>query len=116
VPKDDRDDPKKVDDYLATVPDEARATLEQLRATIRAAAPSATEGFSYGIPAFRLGGRPLVSYAALKNHCLFERSVMWRLGDNPFDWRAETVQDHEGRRDDFNAYIPDLVSALEATE
>src|SRR5919109_4581349 len=69
--KQGRDDPQKVDAYLAGVPDEARAALEQLRATIRAAAPAATEGFSYGIPAFRLQGRPLVSYAALKNHCSF---------------------------------------------
>lgn len=71
MPKDDRDDPKKVDDYLATVPQDARPALEELRATIRKAAPTATEGFSYGIPAFRLEGRPLVSYAALKNHCSF---------------------------------------------
>ena len=69
--KDDRYDPTKVDDYLANVPQDARAALEELRATIRKAAPTATEGFSYGIPAFRLEGRPLVSYAALKNHCSF---------------------------------------------
>ncbi|HYZ10430.1 MAG TPA: DUF1801 domain-containing protein [Actinomycetota bacterium] len=69
--KDDRYDPTKVDDYLAKVPQDARAALEELRATIRKAAPTATEGFSYGIPAFRLEGRPLVSYAALKNHCSF---------------------------------------------
>ena len=33
-----------VDDYLAAVPDEARAALQDLRATIRAAAPEAEEG------------------------------------------------------------------------
>jgi uncharacterized protein YdhG (YjbR/CyaY superfamily) len=69
--KEEKDSGKEVDDYLAKVPDEARATLEKLRRTVRAAAPKATEGFSYGIPAFKLHGRPLVSYAALKNHCSF---------------------------------------------
>jgi uncharacterized protein YdhG (YjbR/CyaY superfamily) len=61
-----------VDDYLAGVPTEPRAALEKLRKTIRAAAgPEASEGFSYGIPAFKLHGRPLVAYAALRHHCSF---------------------------------------------
>jgi uncharacterized protein YdhG (YjbR/CyaY superfamily) len=68
----DVDGSQEVDDYLADVPDDARAALEKLRKTIRAAAgPKAVEGFSYGIPAFKLNGRPLVAYAALKNHCSF---------------------------------------------
>lgn len=60
-----------VDAYLASVPAEKRAALQNLRKAIRAAAPDAEEGFSYGLPAFRLGGRPLVCYGASKNHCSF---------------------------------------------
>jgi len=60
---------RDVDDYLATVPDEARATLEKLRKTIRAAAPKATEAISYGVPTFKHQGRPLVGIGATKSHC-----------------------------------------------
>jgi uncharacterized protein YdhG (YjbR/CyaY superfamily) len=71
MPRKDETSAEDVDRYLAGVPEESRKTLEKLRKSIRAAAPGATEGISYGIPAFKLGGRPLVSYAALKDHCSF---------------------------------------------
>jgi len=58
-----------VDRYLAQVPHPHRAALEKVRKTIRAAAPKATEGISYGIPTFRIEGRPFIWYAAWKNHC-----------------------------------------------
>jgi uncharacterized protein YdhG (YjbR/CyaY superfamily) len=76
--------PTSVDDYLGTLPDESRAALEQLRKTIKAAAPEATETISYQMPAFKDNGRFLVSYAAFKDHCsLFPAStaVMEALGE-----------------------------------
>ena len=57
-----------VDEYMAQLPDDRRAVMEQLRSTIRSAAPDATEAISYNMPAFRLGGRFLVSYEAFKRH------------------------------------------------
>jgi len=57
-----------VDTYLAALPKKERSTLEKLRKTIRAAAPTAEEVISYRIPAFKHHG-PLVFFAALKDHC-----------------------------------------------
>ena len=65
-----------VDAYLAALPQNARTTLEKVRAAIRSAAPTADEKIAYGMPGFYYAGRPLVYYAAFKNHCsLFPASV-----------------------------------------
>src|SRR6266540_4087722 len=61
--------PTGVEEYLAALPEESRAALEKLRNTIKAASPEATETISYQMPAFKLDGRFLVSYAAFKDHC-----------------------------------------------
>ncbi|MBA2273490.1 MAG: DUF1801 domain-containing protein [Actinobacteria bacterium] len=63
--------PSTVEDYLSGVPEEARAALENLRKTIKAAAPDTTETISYQMPTFKYRGRPLVGFAAFKNHCSF---------------------------------------------
>ncbi len=65
-----------VDAYLAAVPLELRRALQDLRRTIRAAAPKAEEIISYRMPAFRYQGN-LVYYAAFRDHgSLFIGSVV----------------------------------------
>ena len=59
-----------VDGYLATLPEDARTALTQLRKTIKAAAPKATEVISYQIPTFKHQGM-LVAFAAFGGHCGF---------------------------------------------
>ena len=59
---------ESVDEYIAQLPEDRRAVIEQMRRTIRAASPDATEVISYNMPAFRLDGRFLVSYEAFKRH------------------------------------------------
>ncbi len=74
-----------VDAYLAALPADRRAALAELRRTVTAAAPDATETIAYQMPALRShGGQFLVSYAAYKHHySLFPASdaVVEALGD-----------------------------------
>jgi uncharacterized protein YdhG (YjbR/CyaY superfamily) len=59
-----------IDEYIATFPDDMQRRLQELRATIKAAAPGATEKISYQLPTFFLKGN-LVHFAAFKNHIGF---------------------------------------------
>lgn len=54
--------------YLASLPADSRREVRKLRTAIRAAAPGAVEGTSYGILAFRLDGRVVVYFAGWKAH------------------------------------------------
>lgn len=59
-----------VDAYLARLSADKRATLEKVRKAIRAAAPQAREGLSYGMPAF-IQDQPIAGYAASAGHCSY---------------------------------------------
>ena len=63
--------PATVDDYLAGFDDDTRARLDQMRATIRAAAPEAVESIAYGMPAYQLDKKPLVYFAGYAGHVGF---------------------------------------------
>ena len=63
--------PRTVAEYLAALSADKRAALRRLRKTIRAVVPRAEECISYGVPAFRLGGRMLVWFGAATHHCSF---------------------------------------------
>ena len=56
-----------IDEYIATFPEDTQKILEEIRATIKAAAPEAEEKISYQMPTFFLKGN-LIHFAAFKNH------------------------------------------------
>jgi uncharacterized protein YdhG (YjbR/CyaY superfamily) len=59
-----------IDEYIAAYPAEVQARLEQIRATIRKAAPQARERISYAIPTFSQCGN-VVHFAAYEHHIGF---------------------------------------------
>jgi uncharacterized protein YdhG (YjbR/CyaY superfamily) len=63
--------PKTIDEYISAFPDDIQTVLEKIRQTIRRTAPDAVESISYGMPAFKLKSKPLVYFAAWKNHIGF---------------------------------------------
>jgi uncharacterized protein YdhG (YjbR/CyaY superfamily) len=60
-----------IDEYVATFPADVQKILEEVRATIKAAAPEAEEKISYQMPTFTLNGGNLVHFAAFKKHIGF---------------------------------------------
>jgi uncharacterized protein YdhG (YjbR/CyaY superfamily) len=60
--------PTNTREYMAALPREKRATLEELRDIVLSVAPKAEEAFSYGIPELKLDGERFLWYAAWKEH------------------------------------------------
>ena len=58
--------PKDINDYIAGFPKDVQKILEQVRATIKKAAPKAEETISYGIPTFKLNKVYLIYFAGFK--------------------------------------------------
>jgi len=54
--------------YFAALPPPVRKRMKEIRDMVRDIAPDAVEVFSYGIPGFKLDGKPLVWYAAFAHH------------------------------------------------
>lgn len=62
--------PGTIDEYIAGFPTDVQQILQEIRMTIRKAAPDAAEAIKYQIPTFTLKGN-LVHFAAYKKHIGF---------------------------------------------
>ncbi len=63
--------PENIDSYITGFPENVQNILETIRATIKKATPEAQEGIAYGMPAFKLNGKPLVYFGGYKNYIGF---------------------------------------------
>jgi uncharacterized protein YdhG (YjbR/CyaY superfamily) len=61
-------EPKTVDDYIATFPDDRQQLLQLVRSAIHRGVPDAEEKIRYGMPAVMLGSRAAIHFAGWKNH------------------------------------------------
>lgn len=60
--------PSTIDQYLKGVSPKIRSLLVRVREAIRYTAPDAEESISYGVPSYKLNGKPLVYFGAGKEH------------------------------------------------
>ena len=60
--------PKNVGAYIAGFPRPVQTALRRVRSSVRKAVPEADEVISYQIPAYKLDGKPVIYFAAFKEH------------------------------------------------
>lgn len=86
-----------VDKYLERAPEPHRSTLSQVRETLRELLPDAAETISYGMPAFKVGGKAVAGYAYYENHCSYfphSSGVLPRLSEeiDGYEWSKGTLK------------------------
>ncbi|KDN54822.1 iron chaperone [Flavobacterium seoulense] len=58
----------EVNEYIKALPIEVQKIANKIRTIIKNEAPDVVESISYGMPAYKTFGKPLVYFAAYKNH------------------------------------------------
>ncbi len=77
-----------VEQYIAQFEGDVKQRLEVLRTLVRSAAPEAEESVAYGLPAYKLNGKPLVYFGGFPKHIGF----------------YATPNGHEAFREEFAKY------------
>src|SRR5688572_8052392 len=57
-----------VDAYINNFPENVQQHLTQIRGIIKKSAPQAVESIAYGMPAYKMNGKPLIYFAAFQHH------------------------------------------------
>jgi uncharacterized protein YdhG (YjbR/CyaY superfamily) len=62
---------KTVDEYINSFPADTQKHLKKVRDVIKKSAPDSVESISYGMPAYKIFGKPLVYFAGYEKHIGF---------------------------------------------
>ena len=62
---------KNFEEYILQFPQEIQQILFKIREIVKQKASDSEESISYGMPAFKTNGKPLVYFAGYKNHIGF---------------------------------------------
>ncbi len=79
---------QSVDEYIDRFEGEVKSRLSKMRTLVRTEVPDAQESIAYGMPAYKLRGKPLVYFAGYDHHVGF----------------YATPNGHEAFKDEFAAY------------
>ena len=60
-----------VNEYILQFPQKTKKIMQEIRNLIKKIAPDCEENISYGMPAYKTNGKPLVYFAGYKNHIGF---------------------------------------------
>lgn len=58
----------EIEKYIQQFPENVQEILQNIRALVKDNAPDAEEYFAYGMPAYKTRKKPLIYFAAFKNH------------------------------------------------
>jgi uncharacterized protein YdhG (YjbR/CyaY superfamily) len=82
----------EIEHYLSNVTPGQRAEFGRLRGLVLEAAPGAEETFSYRMPGFALGGKPLIWVGAFKRHMsIFPGTIRFTDADPLPDERVREI-------------------------
>lgn len=83
--------PTTITDYFQHATDEQKAEYQRLSKIVKRLAPKAVESISYGMPAYKIGKKPLVYFGIFKDHLsIFPASgaVIETMGDELAEFRT----------------------------
>jgi uncharacterized protein YdhG (YjbR/CyaY superfamily) len=82
----------EIEHYLSNITPGQRAEFGRLRGLVLEAAPGAEEIFSYRMPGFSLGGKPLIWVGAFKRHMsIFPGTIRFTDADPLPDERVREI-------------------------
>lgn len=84
----------EIDDYLAGIEEQQRRALVRVRDIAQRVARDGNQGTSYGMPALRVAGKPLLGFNVTRQHVSLHPFSPAVVAAVPTTWRASPCRRH----------------------